>query len=63
VLAQAAMSVEFLVLAAASVMRGRTGTPFWIQARGCWTPSSRPGLREQAARWNARADLGQKDGQ
>lgn len=54
-LAQTCVSVEFLALAVASVLRGRTGKPFWIQARECWTDTSLPGMREQAMEWNARA--------
>lgn len=56
-LAQASTSVEFLALAVASALRGRTGKPFWIQARECWTDTSLPGLREQAIEWNARAGV------
>jgi GT2 family glycosyltransferase len=56
-LAQVSASAEFLMLGVASVVRGETGRPFWIQARGSWTDSSLPGLREQADEWNARAEL------
>ena len=52
--AQAAVSVQFLLLALTALVRGRSGTAYWIQARGCWTDVPLPGLREQAAEWNAR---------
>lgn len=56
-IAKASLSIEFLALALASRLRGRAGEPFWIQARECWTQTSIPGLREQAAAWNARAPI------
>src|SRR5207302_6925379 len=55
-LAQACVSLEFLTLAVISVLRGRSGKAFWVQARESVRESSRPGLREQAAR-GSRASL------
>lgn len=52
--AQAAVSVQFSLLALTALVRGKSGTAYLIQARGCWTDVPLPGLREQAAEWNAR---------
>lgn len=55
-LARVSTSAMFLVLAAAAVLRRKEWKPFWLQARESWGDTSVPGLREQAAEWNARAE-------
>lgn len=54
--AQLSTSLMFLALAIAARARGATWRPFWLQARESWGDSTHPGLREQAAAFNARAD-------
>lgn len=62
ILAKIALSFEFVLLAVASIVRGREWRPFLIQALESWVDTARPGLREQAARWNAHADASGRPG-
>lgn len=55
-LARLSTSLMFFGLAIASVVGGKEWKPFWLQARESWGDTPVPGLREQAAAWNARAE-------
>jgi GT2 family glycosyltransferase len=53
VVARAAVSAQFAVLALGTRLRGRTSRPFWLQAVGAWREPGPPGLRERAEAFNA----------
>jgi N-acetylglucosaminyl-diphospho-decaprenol L-rhamnosyltransferase len=55
--AQLSTSLMLAALALGAIARGKEWRPFWLQARESWGDTSYPGLREQAAEWNARTDL------
>jgi N-acetylglucosaminyl-diphospho-decaprenol L-rhamnosyltransferase len=52
VLARAAMSLQFALLALGARVLGRPARAFWLQAIGSWREPGGPGLRERAEAFN-----------